>query len=158
MPPETPVIEQINDALAILKSAPIADLRAKWRAIFRTDPPSAFGPDLLRRSLAKHRQEQSFGGLSSVARRELERAVHSLKHKATGRIEVARRIRTGAVLVRQWQGQTFRVTVADRGFRYSGETFASLSEIARKITGTRWNGPRFFGLRIAKCSAEEQDS
>jgi hypothetical protein len=158
MPPETPVIEQINDALAILKSASIADLRVKWRAIFRTDPPSAFGPDLLRRSLAQHRQEQSFGGLSSVARRELERAVHSLRHKATGRIEVARRIRTGAVLVRQWRGQTFRVMVADRGFLYNGETFASLSEIARKITGTRWNGPRFFGLRIAKCSAEEQDS
>lgn len=158
MPPETPVRDQIDDALAILTSAPIADLRAKWRAVFRNDPPSAFGPDLLRRSLAQRHQEQSFGGLSRRAQRELERAIHALRHKTSGRIEVARRIKPGAVLVRQWQRQTFRVTVVDRGFSYNGETFASLSEIARKITGTRWNGPRFFGLRVAKRLAEEQES
>jgi Protein of unknown function (DUF2924) len=150
--------EQINDVLAILKSAPIADLRSEWRAIFRTEPPSAFGPDLLRRSLAQHRQERGFGGLSGRARRELERAIYTLKHKKSGRIEVARRIKIGAVLVRQWKGQTFRVTVADRGFVFNGETFASLSEIARKITGTRWNGPRFFGLRASSHLAEKQES
>jgi hypothetical protein len=143
--------EQINDVLAILKSAPIADLRSEWRAIFRTEPPSAFGPDLLRRSLAQHRQERGFGGLSG-------RAIYTLKHKKSGRIEVARRIKIGAVLVRQWKGQTFRVTVADRGFVFNGETFASLSEIARKITGTRWNGPRFFGLRASSHLAEKQES
>ncbi len=158
MPPEAPVWGQIDDALAILKSAPIADLRANWRAAFHTEPPSAFGPDLLRRSLAQHRQEQVFGGLSRRARRDLDRAIYTLKHKTSARIEVARRIKTGAVLVRQWKGQTFRVTVADRGFVYNGETFVSLSEIARKIAGTRWNGPRFFGLRVSSHLAEKEES
>jgi hypothetical protein len=59
--------------------------------------------------------------------------------------------------VRQWKGQSYRVTVAERGFIYDGKMFASLSEIARKITGTRWNGPRFFGLRVTQPSAGERD-
>ena len=158
MPPEKPIREPIDAAFAILKAAPIADLRVNWRTVFRTDPPSAFGPDLLRRSLAQHIQEQNFGGLSRSARRELERASHSLQNKTTGRIEIARRLKSGSVLVREWNGKTFRVTVADRGFVYNEENFASLSEIARKITGTRWNGPRFFGLRVSKRLAEGQES
>lgn len=63
------------------------------------------------------------------------------------RLDLPRRIKPGAVLVRDWKGKSHRVTVLDKGFAFEGRTFPSLSEIAREITGTRWNGPRFFGLR-----------
>jgi hypothetical protein len=66
-----------------------------------------------------------------------------------------RRIKPGAVLVRDWKGQSHRVIVLDQGFGYHDKTYTSLSEIARAITGTRWNGPRFFGLRN-ECKADAQ--
>ena len=85
----------------------------------------------------------------SVARRELERAVHSLKHEATGRLEFARRIELGGP-GSTMEGPDLPGDGRRCGFAYDGKTFASLSEIARKITGTRWNGPRFFGLRACR--------
>ena len=76
----------------------------------------------------------------------------------TARIELPRRIKPGAVLVRDWKGKTHRVTVLDKGFAYEERTYPSLSEIAREITGTRWNGPKFFGLRPADRSSDEQST
>jgi hypothetical protein len=70
--------------------------------------------------------------------------------KSNGRIVLPRRIKPGAILVRQWKGQSHRVTVLEDGFAYQGKPYESLSEIARLITGTRWNGPKFFGLRATK--------
>jgi Protein of unknown function (DUF2924) len=70
-----------------------------------------------------------------------------------GRLELPRRIKPGSELVRTWKGKTYRVMVMADGFAYDGETFASLSEIASEITGTNWNGPRFFGLRPASNKA-----
>jgi Protein of unknown function (DUF2924) len=69
--------------------------------------------------------------------------------KPNGRIELPRRIKPGSELVRTWKGKSYRVIVMADGFAHDGKTFASLSEIASEITGTRWNGPRFFGLRSA---------
>jgi hypothetical protein len=66
------------------------------------------------------------------------------------RIALPRRIKPGSVLLREWNGKSHRVTVLARGFDYDARVYASLSEIARAITGTRWNGPRFFGLRADK--------
>jgi hypothetical protein len=73
--------------------------------------------------------------------------------KAPGKIVLPRRIKAGATLVRQWKGQHHRVTVLREGFGYEGKTYDSLSQIARMITGARWNGPRFFGLRSDKEQA-----
>ena len=67
--------------------------------------------------------------------------------KPNGRLELPRRIKPGSELVRTWKGKSYRVIVMADGFAYDGERFASLSEIASEITGTKWNGPRFFGLR-----------
>src|ERR1700676_4225921 len=67
--------------------------------------------------------------------------------KPNGRIVLPRRIKPGSVLVREWKGKSHRVTVLADGFVYDGDTYGHLSEIAVLITGTRWNGPRFFGLR-----------
>ena len=67
--------------------------------------------------------------------------------KPDARLELPRRIKPGSELVRTWNRRTYRVMVLEKGFAYDGKTFASLSEIATSITGTKWNGPRFFGLR-----------
>jgi hypothetical protein len=69
--------------------------------------------------------------------------------KPNGRLVLPRRIKPGSELVRTWKGTTYRVTVMADGFAHAGKTFGSLSEIASEITGTNWNGPRFFGLRSA---------
>lgn len=130
-----------------LDSLPIVILRVRYRELLRSEPPSAFGPDLLRRSIAKRIQERAYGGLSREAKKLLGQLVRSMASGKTGRLEIPQRIKPGSELVRVWNEQTHRVTVLAKGFAYQGEIFTSLSEIANRITGTRWNGPKFFGLR-----------
>jgi Protein of unknown function (DUF2924) len=132
-----------------LPTTPIADLRKRYRELFRAEPPKAFGPDLLRRSIAQRIQEKAYGGLSRAAQRLLDQLVKQALTKPNGRLELPRRIKPGSELVRTWKGKSYRVTVMANGFAYDGKTFTNLSEIASAITGTRWNGPRFFGLRSA---------
>lgn len=132
-----------------LRSMPIIELRALWRAKFKSDPPKAFGPDLLRRSIAHRIQERAYGGLDRVTARLLNQLIAQYA-KTPGKIVLPRRIKPGATLVRQWKGASHRVTVVQGGFAYEGKSYESLSEIARLIAGTRWSGPRFFGLRSGK--------
>jgi hypothetical protein len=144
--PAEPAVEAELDRLPMTL---IADLRKRYRELFRTEPPKAFGPDLLRRSIAHRIQERAYGGLPASTKRLLDRLVKTAMAKPNGRLELPRRIKPGSELVRTWKGKTYRVMVMADGFAYDGEMFASLSEIASDITGTRWNGPRFFGLRSA---------
>jgi hypothetical protein len=139
-----PVVDAELDALP---TAVIADLRLRYSQLFRCDPPKAFGPDLLRRSIAYRIQDKAYGGLSRSTRRLLDQLVKAYLAKPSGRIVVPRRIKPGSVLVREWKGATHRVTVLKDGFVWDGRQFSNLSEIAREISGTRWNGPKFFGLR-----------
>lgn len=94
----------------------------------------------------RHKLMARFGGLSPSAKRKLKPGktqsarADSLKKKAP------KALAPGARLVREWQGQAHHVEVLSDGFAYEGETYGSLSEVARKITGARWSGPRFFGL------------
>jgi len=88
-------------------------------------------------------------GLAAPTRRLLDQLVKAAMAKPNGRLELPRRIKPGSELVRTWKGKRYRVRVMAEGFAYDGKTYASLSEIASAITGTRWNGPRFFGLRSA---------
>lgn len=129
-----------------LRFTPIVELRALWRAKFNTKPPEAFGPDLLRRSIAQKLQEAAYGGFDHATGRLLNQLI-AQSAKTNGKIVVPRRIKPGAVLVREWKGKSHRITVLEDGFGFEGKPYDSLSEIARMITGTRWNGPRFFGLR-----------
>jgi hypothetical protein len=147
MPNATDQALEIEQDLAKLPLTPIQQLRLRWRAAFRNEPPAAFGPDLLRRSIAQRMQEQHYGGLSPSARRQLDQIAKARKGTPSGRILLPKRIKPGAVLVRTWNDKSHRVMVLDDGFAYEGRSYASLSEIAREITGTRWNGPKFFGLR-----------
>ncbi|MBB5053595.1 hypothetical protein HNQ36_003595 [Afipia massiliensis] len=153
MKPVDPTVEAELDRLA---TAPIVELRKYYREVLRTDPPKAFGPDLLRRSIAQRIQEKAYGGLSGSTKRLLDQLVKAMAAKPTGKLELPRRIKPGSELVRTWKGKTYRVVVRPDGFAYDGKTYASLSEIASLIAGSNWNGPRFFGLR-SKPSREAAD-
>jgi hypothetical protein len=145
----------VEDELDRLATMPIVELRLRYRELFRTDPPKAFGPDLLRRSIGHRIQEKAYGGLSRSAQRLLDQMMKAYAAKPNGKIVLPRRIKPGSVLVREWKGKSHRVTVLVDGFAYDGKTFGNLSEIAVLITGTRWNGPRFFGLRSKAQESEE---
>lgn len=121
-----------------LERADLETLRALWRERIGA-VPKLRSADLLRRILAWKMQEQAYGGLTAETRRKL---------RSAGRREAAGpTLRSGSRLTREWGGQVHEVEVVEGGFVYDGERFASLSPIALHITGTRWNGPRFFGLR-----------
>jgi hypothetical protein len=145
----------IKDELDRLATMPIARLRVRYQEVFRTEPPKAFGPDLFRRSIAHRIQEKAYGGLSRPAQRLLDQAMKAFAAKPNGKIALPRRIKPGSVLVRQWKGRSHRVMVLAEGFAYDGSTFGNLSEIAGLITGTKWNGPRFFGLRSKMQGSDE---
>jgi Protein of unknown function (DUF2924) len=139
----------VEGELDRLRRMPILELRACWRATFKSEPPKAFGPDLLRRSIAHKIQEHAYGGLDPATARLLKQLI-AQHAKTPGKMVLPRRIKPGAILVREWKGVSHRVTVLPNGFAYDDKCYESLSEIARLITGSRWNGPRFFGLRPSK--------
>src|ERR1700761_4268973 len=114
-----PVVEA---ELERLPTTPIAELRKRYRELFRADPPKAFGPDLLRRSIAHRIQEKAYGGLSHSAQRLLDQMMKAYAAKPGGKIVLARRIKPGSVLVREWKGKSHRVTVLAEGFAYDGKT------------------------------------
>lgn len=138
---------EVETELDLLAAMPIAGLRGRYRELFRSEPPKAFGPDLLRRSIAQRIQEKAYGALPPPIKRLLDQMMKTYAAQPGGKIVLPRRIKPGSVLVRQWNGNSHRVMVLADGFAYDGKTFGNLSEIAALITGTRWNGPRFFGLR-----------
>jgi hypothetical protein len=128
----------IETEIAHLRSLALDVLRRHWRAIFGRMPPADLSKDLLRRMIAYHLQERAFGGLD----REALRFLDGLARRGSPR----RQLKPGTVLVRDYQGQRHTVTVVPNGFDWQGMTYASLSAIARAITGTAWSGPRFFAL------------
>jgi hypothetical protein len=153
--PTQPTDPAVEDELDRLPVMPIAQLRVRYREVFRTDPPKAFGPDLLRRSIAHRIQEKAYGGLSRSTQRLLDKMMKTYAAKPNGKLVLPRPIKPGSVLVREWKNKSHRVTVLAEGFAYDGSTFGNLSEIASLITGVRWNGPRFFGLRSKTQESDE---
>jgi hypothetical protein len=151
---KTAIDQAVEAELDLLTRMPIAELRKRYRELFRTEPSRAFGPDLLRRSIAQRIQEKAYGGLTREIQRLLDHLVRAAIAKPNGRLELPRRIKPGSELVRTWKKKSHRVIVMADGFAYDGRTFASLSEIASEITGTNWNGPRFFGLRSSSSKEE----
>jgi hypothetical protein len=129
----------IEAEIARIQSLPFDALRRRWRVMFGRTPPAALSKDLLGRMLAWRLQEQAFGSLDRESLRFLDGLA---RHGGSPR----RQLKPGTVLVRDYQGQRHTVTVAADGFNWQGTTYASLSAIARAITGTAWSGPRFFAL------------
>ncbi|WP_425991728.1 DUF2924 domain-containing protein [Afipia sp. DC4300-2b1] len=134
-----------------IRSLPVDQLRVLWRQTFKSPPPPAFAKDMLGRMICYHVQEKALGGLSRASQRLLDNIGEGKPEIETMR----RRLKPGTVLVREYQGERHSVVVASDGFVWGEETYASLSIIARLITGTSWNGPKFFGLRL---SIEKSDN
>ena len=129
------------------------ELRKEWRRLYRSQPPR-LSKDMLVRAIAYRIQELRYGGLSKATRRKLAALVEERDSGAEVAKEGAQRIKTGARLIREWNGRTHIVTVEEDAFTYAGRSYRSLSAIARGITGARWSGPRFFGL-VAKRSTSD---
>jgi hypothetical protein len=127
-------------ALARLERASRHHLAELWTEYFGAPPPPRTSRALMIRAVAYKMQENALGGLSATTRRILSK--EEVKPARPGRA-----IRPGTVLIRQWRGATHHVTVGEHGVLYRGKPYRSLSAVARLITGTRWSGPRFFGLR-----------
>ena len=118
----------------------VSELRDAWRRKRGGDPPEALSKDLIARALAHWLQEERFGGLEPHVRK----LVGSLAKKNGAPV---RHLKIGSIIVREYRGELHEVFVAKDGFFWRSDTYPSLSVIAKKITGTSWNGPRFFGLR-----------
>src|ERR1700752_628564 len=145
--------EAVETEIDRIRSLGLDELRSLWRATFRTAPPPGFTKDLVARFLCWHLQEQAFGGLDPKIAKNLT----SLARGDRSRMERPRSLRRGTLLVREYQGERHTVTLVANGFIWREATYASLSTIARAITGTNWNGPRFFGLRIDKETTVSPD-
>ena len=122
-------------------------LRDLWQKEVGEKPPGSFGRELLALGIAYVRQERRYGGLRKASAREVDRLFQRTLADPAGKGRVPTSARPGTILVREWQGTTHHVTVVADGFIWNGHSHSSLSGIARAITGTKWNGPRFFGLR-----------
>lgn len=125
------------------------DLHREWRHLYKSEPPK-ISRDLLAMGLAYRRQEIEHGGLGKATLRRLQTLAKTLR--ATGKVgpSPGLAMKPGARLIRKWHGRTHTVTVTEEGFEYGGSNYASLTQIARKITGAHWSGPRFFGLDAKK--------
>jgi hypothetical protein len=134
--------------LAALKTMPMPELRAEWRSLFETEPPP-FNRRALENRLAYRIQELAYGGLKPETRKRLEALgdIYDSDNVATRRIRHDARPVAGTRLVREYQGIEHTVTVLAEGYEWEGRPYRSLSAIARAITGTRWNGLVFFGVK-----------
>jgi hypothetical protein len=142
----------IESEIAHLRDLDLKGLRARWHRAFRKPAPDHLPRHLLFGMLAYHLQADAFGDLDAATRRTLGgSATCSAKDVVAKQLDVLDQRRTqlkpGTVLIREWKGRQHRVTVMADGFSWKSKTYKSLSELAYAITGTRWNGPRFFGLR-----------
>jgi hypothetical protein len=133
--------------LSRLRELDAPALRRRWHELYGTEPPKRISRDLITRAVAHRLQELSQGGLNPALRRRLRQLADEVR--ATGGLSIARepRLKPGTRLIREWQGAVCEVTVLDDGFTWQGQRWRSLSQIARAITGTRWSGPLFFGLK-----------
>ena len=147
-------VDPIPARLAALKTAPTTDLKKQWRDLFATEPPP-FNRRYLESRLAYRIQELAYGGLKPDTIRRLERLGEELDggDRKKSRIRADIRPITGTRLLREWQGVEQIVTVTADGFDWQGRPYKSLSAIARAITGTRWNGWVFFGLKNHRRTA-----
>lgn len=118
----------------------------EWRKKFGNSPPNYTSMTFMRKALIWDVQKEAFGGMPPYLMRALKRAAGGQR----GVENAADKLRPGSLLVREWNGRSYQVEVTIEGFRFDGRDYKSLSAISRKITGTNWSGPRFFGLVARK--------
>jgi len=150
-----PETSSVDAEIARLRGLDVKALRARWRISFGQHAPTHLARHLLFAMLAYRLQVEAIGDLDAATVRFLKQVDSAPSKQAAVPLTQAFEQRTrdlspGTVLTREWGGQHLRVVVLDGGFAWEGRTYSSLSEIAQTITGTKWNGPRFFGLRDKK--------
>jgi hypothetical protein len=141
-PVHTPY-EAVETMVERVDAMTIDELRTEWLAVFGAPPPGAVSKDLLARAIAHRLQEDAYGKLNAATAR-------LLRTLSKPGVEPLRQIKVGSILVREHKGVLHEVMVIPGGFSWRGQTYDSLSIIAKTITGVSWNGPRFFGLRARK--------
>ena len=142
----------VEDEIAHLRGLELGGLRARWQSVFQRPAPAHLTRNLLFTVIAYRLQADRFGDLDHETKQVLDRTVAKEAGPAmSARLASFDQKRTaltpGTVLVREWDRQSQRVMVMADGFAWNGQTYDSLSKVAFAITGTKWNGPRFFGLR-----------
>lgn len=147
-------LDVIEAEIDRIRSLDLDALRARWRSTFGAIPPNGLTKDLIARMINYRLQEDTFGGLDRATVKLLE----SLARGERSATEMKRHLKPGTVLVREYRGERHTVTVVAEGFIWREATYRSLSTIARAITGTAWNGPRFFGLRSGRAEKQEDGS
>jgi hypothetical protein len=136
-----------GEALSRLPELDIGELRQQWRSLYKTQAPRHLSRELLVRAVAYRMQELARGSLRPEPHRQLLRIAQQFKETGAATIRARPELKPGTRLMREWQGRSYDVLVLDDGFSWQGTRFRSLSAIARKITGTAWSGPLFFGLK-----------
>ena len=142
-----------GEALARLPELDLGELRQQWRALYKSDASPHLSRELLVRAVAYRMQEIALGGLRPGQQRQLRQFARQLKENREERIGTRPELKPGTRLVREWQGRTYEVLVLDGAFSWQGTSYRSLSAVARKITGTPWSGPLFFGLKPNRAAA-----
>ena len=137
--------------LAALKTLSVNELKSEWQVLFNTPAPNN-SRRFLESRLAYRIQELTYGGPDKQTRRVLDLLADEVEGtlKRKSQISDPRNPVVGTKLIREWNGEAHTVTVLKDGFEWRGQRYKSLSAVARTITGTRWNGYRFFGLRERK--------
>jgi hypothetical protein len=139
---------RIPHQIAKLRDVSRSELLDLWEKLYRKAAPQGIRREIMVPFLAYRIQENAYGSLSPKALAELHRIAKAFeKNGASNEVLTRPRIKTGTRLFRQWRGQTHEVFVTESGYEYREDAYRSLSEIARKITGTQWSGPAFFGLK-----------
>ncbi len=142
--------QRLTAELTSLTSLGAIELKARWTTLWGNSPPKKSSRSLMRYGIAYRLQERVYGGLKPATRKLLHRVAEDTRARRaidTTQIRVPKR---GTVLIREWNGTSHRVTVLDDGVSYRGKRHRSLSEVARVITGSRWSGPLFFGLKTRR--------
>ena len=141
-----------DDDIASLQDADLVMLRALWAEYYGTAPLARISRELLIRGVAYRLQEQAQGGLEKPVLKRLRAMAKDLESTSVIDASPVATFKPGTKLVREWKGQTHEVLILEDGFAWTGRRYASLSQIARLITGTRWSGPRFFGLEPSQLA------
>jgi hypothetical protein len=141
-------VKTLEAEIGRLPDLDVAELREHWMQLYGLPVPKYFRHDLMVRAIAYQMQVRAFGGLSEASKQRL-REIAEAARDGTFAIDLEPRIRPGTKLVRTWKKATHEVMVLQDGFAWNGKRYTSLSTIAKTITGTSWNGWRFFGIERA---------
>jgi len=147
---------EISTKLQALPCLPMQELRLLWQELFAKPAHPRLRRTLMLPILAYRMQEQVYGGLKRSTRKRLGKLAAELEQNRKSSLLLAPQLKPGTKLLRQWQGEMHEVLVADERFEYRGKRYESLSEIAREVTGTRWSGPLFFGLKQGRKARSAQ--